>query len=198
MAVRASANTAHMQQCHPPVSAGDAPPEGDTRSDRFRDGIIAAIPRLRAYAVSLLGSVTDADDLVQESLVRAWGARQTFQRGTNLNAWMFRILRNEFLSEAPKRRRLVADVDDLLASRLTCAPDQEWHLQLSDVVAALPRLSVELREAILLVVAAGHSYEDAADICACSVTAMKQRVRRAKLRLADLTDPQAPPSWTKF
>ena len=171
--------------------------EEDVRSEHFRDGMIAAIPKLRAYARSLLGSVTDADDLVQETLMRAWGSRRTFEWGTNLNAWMFRILRNEFLNEAPKRRRLVEDVNDVMALRLACGPDQEWHLQFSDVVAALPRLTDELREAILLVVAAGHSYEDAAGICACSVVAMKQRVRRAKLRLADLTDP-APPPATAF
>lgn len=186
-----------MQECCSSICVGDAHVDEDSQNERFREGIIAAIPKLRAYATSLLGSATDADDLVQEALTRAWKSRHTFEWGTNLNAWMFRILRNEFLSDASKRRRIVADVDDLMASRLACAPDQEWRVEFADVVAALSRLSNELREAVLLVVAAGHSYEDAAEICACSVTAMKQRVRRAKLRLADLTDPQAPPAWSR-
>ena len=176
-----------------------ARPERDDVADidLFREGIIAAIPRLRAFATSLLGSATDADDLVQDSLVRAWRSRQTFVPGTNLNAWMFRILRNEFLGQLPKRRRMIADIDGQMAARLTCAPDQEWHLQVSDVVAALPRLSIEHREAILLVIAAGHSYEDAAGICACGVNAMKQRVRQARMRLAHLIDPPSPPAWSR-
>ena len=165
--------------------------------DQFKKGIIAAIPRLRAYATGLLGSISDADDLVQDSLVRAWRSRQTFVPGTNLNAWMFRILRNVFLSQLPKRRQMVADIDGQMAARLTCAPVQEWHLQVSDVTAALPGLSVEHREAILLVLAAGHSYEEAAGICACGINAMKQRVRQARKRLADLIDPPSPPAWSR-
>ena len=165
--------------------------------DLFKDGIIAAIPKLRAYATGLLGSITDADDLVQESLVRAWRSRRTFVPGTNLHAWMFRILRNAFLAQLPNRRQTVADIDGQMAARLTYAPDQEWHLQVSDVAAALPRLSVEHREAILLVIAAGYSYEEAAGICACGVNAMKQRVRQARIRLADLIDPPSPSALSR-
>jgi RNA polymerase sigma-70 factor (ECF subfamily) len=164
----------------------------EVSGDGFQDGIIAAIPKLRAYAWSLLGSAQEVDDLVQESLTRAWRSRETYERGTNLNAWICRILRNEFLDQLPKRQLLVVDLDELMASRLICAANQEWHAQLCDVVAALPRLSSENRNALLMI-AAGYSYSEVAEFCACGVDAMKQRVRRARAQVASLADPQTEP-----
>ena len=157
-------------------------------TEGFRDAMLALIPKLRAYAVSLVGSRAEADDLVQDVLVRAWRFQNGFAEGTNLRAWMFRILRNEFLSQLPERRALVQDVDGYFAGRLVSAPHQEWRLRYLELLDALPLLTVEAREALLLVVGADLSYEQAAEICECSVTALKQRVRRARIRLSELID----------
>ena len=161
---------------------------GTTMSESFRDAMLALIPRLRARAVKLVGSGAEADDLVQDALVRAWRFQDGFAAGTNLRAWMFRILRNEFLNQLPARRALVQDVDGHFAGQLVTAPHQEWRLRYLELLDALPLLTEEARDALLLVVGADLSYEQAAEVCDCSVTALKQRVRRARLRLAELID----------
>src|SRR5271166_6754595 len=94
-------------------------PESDLRSHKaemmsqssFKDELVAQIPGLRAFAVSLCGSVTLADDLVQEALLRAWSNSDKFQRGTSLRAWLFTILRNVYYSQYRKRAREVQDSD---------------------------------------------------------------------------------------
>jgi RNA polymerase sigma-70 factor (ECF subfamily) len=150
--------------------------------------MLAQIPKLRAHAMKLVGSGAEADDLVQDVLVRAWRFQSGFAEGTNLSAWMFRILRNEFLNQLPERRALVQDVDGQFAGRLIVAPRQEWRLRYLELLDALPLLTEEARDALLLVVGADLSYEQAAEICDCSVTALKQRVRRARIRLGELID----------
>ncbi len=157
-------------------------------SESFRDAMLALIPKLRAHAVKLVGSGAEADDLVQDVLVRAWRFQNGFAAGTNLSAWMFRILRNEFLNQLPERRAIVQDVDGYFAGRLVAAPHQEWRLRYLELLDALPLLTEEARDALLLVVGADLSYEQAAELCDCSVTALKQRVRRARIRLGELID----------
>jgi RNA polymerase sigma-70 factor (ECF subfamily) len=157
-------------------------------SDTFREAMLALIPKLRAYAVGLTGSSVEADDLVQDALMRAWRFRAGFTAGTNQAAWMFRILRNEFLSQLPRRRATVQDVDGRLAGQLTSEPNQEWRVQYGELLDALPLLSADTRDALLLVVGSGLSYEEAAVVCGCEVSAMKARVRRARVRLAELLD----------
>lgn len=157
-------------------------------SDSFREAMLALIPKLRARAIKLVGSNAEADDLVQDTLVRAWRFQNGFAAGTNLSAWMFSILRNEFLNRLPDRRALVQDVDGYFAGRLVAAPHQEWRLRYLELLDALPRLTEEAREALLLVVGANLSYEEAAEVCDCSVTALKQRVHRARIRLGELID----------
>ena len=163
-------------------------------TESFRDAMLAQIPKLRAHAAKLVGSGAEADDLVQDVLVRAWRFQNGFAKGTNLSAWMFRILRNEFLNRLPDRRALVQDGYGHFAGRLVAAPRQEWRLRYLELLDALPLLTEEARDALLLVVGADLSYEQAAEICGCSVTALKQRVRRARIRLGELIEFETPPT----
>ena len=152
----------------------------------IREQLLAAIPSLRAFAISLCGNPDRADDLVQDTLMKAWSHMDRFERGTNLNAWLFTILRNGFFSEHRKRVREVEDGDGSYAATLTTAPDQLSHLDFDDLRRALLKLPADQREAVLLVGAQGFSYEDAAEICGCAVGTIKSRVNRARSRLAEL------------
>jgi RNA polymerase sigma-70 factor (ECF subfamily) len=148
--------------------------------------LIAVIPNLRAFAVSLCGNPDRADDLVQETLVKAWSNLGSFVEGTNLPAWLFTILRNIYYSEYRKRRREVADSDGAIAAKLATAPSQNGHMDLLDFRAALQELPTDQREALILIGASGLSYEEAAQICGCAVGTMKSRVNRARNRLSEL------------
>ncbi|MBM6592578.1 sigma-70 family RNA polymerase sigma factor [Microvirga pudoricolor] len=152
----------------------------------LRDALLAAVPSLRAFAISLSGQVDRADDLVQDTLLRALSNLHRFERGTNLNAWLFTILRNLFHSEYRKRRREVEDPDGSYAGRLNVQPEQGSRLDFEDFRTALNRLPSDQREALLLVGASGFSYEEAANICGCAVGTIKSRVNRARSRLAGL------------
>lgn len=155
-------------------------------SGECRHALIASIPNLRAFAISLCGDVHRADDLVQETLIKAWSHYDTFQEGTNLRAWLFTILRNTFISERRKLMREVQDFDGDHAARLARHPEQLGHLDLIDFTRALARLSSEQREALMLVGAERFSYEEAASIARCEVGTIKSRVHRARVRLAQL------------
>src|SRR5690242_16041214 len=154
--------------------------------DSVRQEILAAVPGLRAFAISLCGNVDRADDLVQEALLRALANIHSFQPGTNMSAWLFTILRNHFRSEYRKRRREVEDADGHYAESLTSHPEQHGQLELSEFRSALTKLPDEQREALILVGASGFSYEEAADICGCAIGTVKSRVNRARTRLAEL------------
>src|SRR5215218_2088449 len=152
----------------------------------LRTLLLGAVPSLRAFAISLSGNVDRADDLVQDTLMRALANIHRFEPGTNLHAWLFTILRNHFHSEYRKRKREVEDADGSYASRLTTIPGQEARLDLEDFQKALMKLSADQREALLLVGAEGLSYEEAAEICGCVLGTLKSRVNRARTRLAAL------------
>ena len=152
----------------------------------IRSAMLSAVPSLRAFAISLSGNVDRADDLVQDTLMRALANIHRFEPGTNLNAWLFTILRNLFHSEYRKRKREVEDADGAYAARLASAPEQEARLDFSDLRLALAKLSSDQREAVLLVAAEGFSYEEAAAICGTAVGTIKSRVNRARTRLAEL------------
>jgi RNA polymerase sigma-70 factor, ECF subfamily len=152
----------------------------------LRDQILAAIPSLRAFAISLSGNVDRADDLVQETILRALANIHSFQPGTNMPAWLFTILRNLFRSEYRKRRREVEDADGSFAETLKSHPDQIGRVEFQEFRQALAQLPSEQREALILVGASGFSYEEAADICECAVGTIKSRVNRARSRLAKL------------
>jgi len=148
--------------------------------------MLALIPNLRAFAFSLCGNHESADDLVQEALLKAWSHIERFQEGTILRAWLFTILRNSYFSEIRKRRREVEDSDGKRAGSLSVAPAQQGHLDMQDLCTALELLPPGQREAVMLVGAAGMSYEEVAKIGRCAVGTVKSRVNRARVKLAHL------------
>ena len=160
--------------------------ETPVTADEMRPHLFAALPHLRAFAISLTGDVDYADDLVQEAIVRALSHLHQFERGTNFQGWMFTILRNQFHTIYRKRRREVEDSDGIYAARLAVAPEQGSHLELGDLQKALGKLSLEHREAILLVAAEGLTYEETAEVCGTKVGTIKSRVNRARNRLEEL------------
>jgi RNA polymerase sigma-70 factor (ECF subfamily) len=148
--------------------------------------MLGAVPRLRAFAISLCGNVDRADDLVQETLLRALSHIDQFEPGTNMSAWLFTILRNLFRSEYRKRRREVEDDDGSYAESLKSQPEQTGRLEFRELPGALAKLPADQREALILVGASGLSYEEAAAICRCPIGTIKSRVNRARGRLAEL------------
>lgn len=156
------------------------------RDSSLRDDLVAAIPNMRAFAISLCGNRDRADDLVQEALVKAWNHLDSFEQGTNLKAWLFTILRNAYFSELRKTKREIADSDGQFAARQAVPAEQQSHLDLVDLNNALSKLPADQREALILVGAEGFSYEDAAGICGCAVGTVKSRVNRARSKLAEL------------
>jgi len=151
-----------------------------------RDAMLSTVPSLRAFAISLSGNVDRADDLVQETLLRAMANIDSFQPGTNMSAWLFTILRNLFRSEYRKRRREVEDTDGGYAETLTSHPEQHGRIEFEEFRRALSVLPPDQREALILVGASGFSYEEAAAICECAVGTIKSRVNRARTRLSEL------------
>ncbi|MGZ8362411.1 MAG: sigma-70 family RNA polymerase sigma factor [Caulobacteraceae bacterium] len=152
-------------------------------SNAWRDDIVALIPSLRAFAWSIAHNAAEADDLVQDTLIKAWTNRDKFEQGTNLRAWLFTILRNTYYTAVVRRRREVRDEDGAHAAMQTTGPAQEWNVALTGLQDALAQLPDEHREAIILVGAAGMSYEEAAEICGCAVGTIKSRVNRARKKL---------------
>ena len=173
--------------------------QGPPVSTKTKDDLIALMPNLRAFALSLCGQHERADDLVQETLLKAWSHLDGFQEGTNLRAWLFTILRNSFFSEIRRRRREVEDAGGKKAERLSVAPAQQGHVDMQDLSKALDMLLPHQREAVVLVGAAGMSYEEAAEIAKCPVGTMKSRVYRARVKLAQHFDVDGPaglgPDW---
>jgi RNA polymerase sigma-70 factor (ECF subfamily) len=160
--------------------------------------LLASLPKLRAFAISLCGRtggrMERADDLVQETVMKALANIHSFVPGSNLTAWLYTILRNEFYSDYRKRRREVRDEDGSFAAKLESRPEQEGHLHFLELRDALDRLQPEHREALILVAASELSYQDAATLCACAVGTMKSRVNRARAKLAVML---APPERTR-
>lgn len=147
--------------------------------------LVATIPSLMAFAISLCGNRTTADDLVQETLVKAWSKLNTFEEGTNLKAWLFTILRNTYFSQWRRQRNEVVCSNGSFGSVPTRA-EQPGHMDMQDFREALQKLPAERREALVLVGAAGFSYEEAARITGCEPGTVKSRVSRARAQLAEL------------
>ena len=153
-----------------------------------RDAIVEHLPALRAFAMSLCRNSAQADDLVQDTVVKAWTKFDKFQQGTNLRSWLFTILRNTFYSGRRKAQREVADVDGVFSANLASKPDHDGRLALKDFEAAFAKLPDEQREALVLVGASGFSYEEAADMCNCAVGTIKSRANRGRAKLAELLE----------
>lgn len=151
-----------------------------------RDELVAHLSAMRAFALSLSRNSAAADDLVQDTLVKAWSNIDKFQPGTNLRAWLFTILRNTFYSNRRKSKREVADADGAFAAGLAEKPAHDGRLQMSDFRNAFARLPDEQREALILVGAEGFSYEEAARMCGCAIGTIKSRANRGRAKLADL------------
>jgi len=164
-------------------------------SDPYWSSVTALIPQLRGYAIALTRSSTEADDLVQEALTRAWRFREGFD-GANLKAWLFKILRNCFHTEIASRKGVVQDVDGRFAAQLVHGPEQDWYMEYRDLLEAIARLTPLCREALLLVAASGLSYEEAGHVAGCPVGTMKSRVNRARAQLLVLMN-DAPRSETE-
>lgn len=160
----------------------------------FKTQLAQVIPHLRAFGRSLSGNRDLADDLVQETLMKAWAARLRFQAGTNMRAWTFIILRNLYLSQM-RRARFKGEWDDLVADRILAAPaSQDRHVELGDMQRALLHLPQPQREALILVGAGGFAYEEAADICGVAVGTIKSRVARGRVALEALMSDNTLPS----
>ena len=150
---------------------------------RFQSELVALLPHMRAFARSLTGNAAEADDLSQEAMLSAWRARASYCIGSNMKAWTFRILRNQFISDRRRSWR-TEPLDPEVAERtLVAADDPSAALDVSDVRRAMMQLSVEQREALILIGAAGMPYQEAASICQTAIGTMKSRVSRARAAL---------------
>jgi RNA polymerase sigma-70 factor (ECF subfamily) len=152
----------------------------------FRAELIELLPSLRAFARSLAHNPTQADDLVQDTLVKALANVDRFEPGTNLRAWLFTILRNHYYSQLRKAKREVEDAEGRMAARLAVRPEQDGSVDLEDFKVAFAQLQPDHREVLTLVGASGCSYEEAAEICGCAVGTIKSRVNRARRKLTEL------------
>lgn len=159
---------------------GDAPPMDP------RDELVTHLPAMRAFALSLTRNASQADDLVQDTVVKAWSHFDRFLPGTNLRAWLFTILRNTFYSTRRRTVREVSDSDGALVGALAEKPAHDGRLQMADFMRAFSQLPDEQREALALVGASGFSYEEAAGMCGVAVGTVKSRANRARARLAQI------------
>ncbi len=154
----------------------------------FQRDLVGLIPHLRAFARTLCGDAAAADDLAQDATLKAWDARSSFQMGTNMKAWTFMILRNQFYSEKRRSWRQ-SQLDQEAAERtLVAADDPEAPVALDEMRLAMGMLPTEQREALILVGAGGFAYEEAADICGCAVGTVKSRVSRARRALQGILE----------
>ncbi|WP_435258550.1 RNA polymerase sigma factor [Thioclava sp. FR2] len=151
-----------------------------------RDELPDHIPSLRAFAISLTRNVAEADDLVQETILKAWSNIEKFTVGTDMRAWLFTILRNTFFSSKRKTKREVADPEGIHAGSLFERPEHDGRLAFADFSKAFDQLSAEHREVLILVGANGYAYEEAAEMMGVAVGTAKSRANRARQRLCEL------------
>ena len=157
-------------------------------SASLREALVKSIPSLRAFAISLCHNRTEADDLVQETLIRAWNNLNNFEEGTNLKAWLFTILRNNFYNGLRKLKHQTDYARAMDGSQFIVAPSQEKTIEFGDMMRHLQELPPDQREALILVTVENMSYEEVATICDCPVGTIKSRVNRARNRLAEVLE----------
>lgn len=155
-------------------------------SDDPRERLPGMVPSLRAFALSLCRNSAQADDLVQETILKAWSNIDKFDPGTKLEAWLFTILRNTFYSSLRKSQREVHDSDGIYAASLITRPAHDGRLAFKDFERAFDQLSPEHREVLILVGASGYSCEEAASMIGVAVGTVKSRASRARKRLGEL------------
>jgi len=158
------------------------------REAAFKAELVALIPHLRAFARTLAGDPTSADDLAQDAMMKAWDARASYQMGTNMKAWTFMILRNQFYSEKRRSWRQTQLDQEAAERTLVAVDDPEAPVALDELRLGLSMLPAEQREALILVGAGGFAYEEAADICGCAVGTVKSRVSRARRALQGILE----------
>ena len=154
----------------------------------FKRELLAALPSLRAFAISLIGRHDRADDLVQDTIMKAWAKQDHFEMGTNMKAWTFMILRNQFYSEKRRSWRQTQLDQEAAERTLVAVDDPEAPVALDELRLGLGQLPAEQREALILVGAGGFAYEEAAEICNCAVGTVKSRVSRARRALHAILD----------
>jgi len=150
----------------------------------FQAALVEIIPQMRAFARSLCRDASEAEDLAQEAVARAWSNRGRFEMGTNIKAWAFMILRNQFYSDKRRSWRNVSLDPDMAAQTLVAVNNPSGNIELDELRRAMSMIPDEQREALILIGAGGLSYEDAAEICGVAIGTMKSRVSRARDRLA--------------
>jgi RNA polymerase sigma-70 factor (ECF subfamily) len=155
-----------------------------TADDTFKAELVTLIPQMRAFSRSLCRDATEAEDLAQEGLAKAWASRASFTPGTNLKAWVFMILRNQFYSDKRRSWRWSPLEPEVAERTLVAVDNPSGVLELDELRRALGMLPDEQREALILIGAGGLSYEEAAEICGAAVGTIKSRVSRARDRLA--------------
>ncbi|AEI92144.1 RNA polymerase sigma factor [Roseobacter litoralis] len=151
-----------------------------------REEIVEHIKTLRAFALSLTRNPALADDMVQDTVEKAWTNIDKFQPGTNMRAWLFTILRNTYYSNRRRAKREVADPEGVMVEKLAEKPAHDGRLQMTDFRAAFSQLPDEQREVLLLVGASGFSYEEAADMCGVAIGTIKSRLNRGRANLSAL------------
>jgi RNA polymerase sigma-70 factor (ECF subfamily) len=172
-----------------PAGEPAAAPHGDpARDEIFRTELVGLIPQLRAFARTLAGDPTAADDLAQDAMMKAWDARASFELGTNMKAWTFMILRNQFYSEKRRSWRQAQLDQDAAERTLVAVDDPSATVSLDELRQGLAMLPAEQREALILVGAGGFAYEEAAAICGCAVGTVKSRVSRARRALQQILE----------
>ena len=180
---RQATQTSHSIDKVPGTTVRQRPRATDPREE-----IITHLGPMRAFAISLTRDRVRADDVVQETVLKAWSNIDKFEPGTNMRAWLFTILRNTFYSERRKAAREVADHDGTMSERMSVRPDHDGNLALADFLRAFETLPDGQREALILVGAVGFSYEEAAAMCGCAIGTIKSRVNRGRRRLVVLLE----------
>lgn len=166
-----------------PIPREFSPPDG---SQDISNELLDHLSPLRAFAISLCGDRDYGDDLVQETLLKALGHLHSFKRGTNMRSWLFKILRNTYFSHLRRARREVPDRDGAIAASVATPSEQEPHLEMCELQRVIMCLKPEQRDALILIGAAGFSYEEASRIMGCSCGTVKSRVSRARNALSNL------------
>ena len=166
-----------------PYDPEDTTPWEPLDENLFRQELTALIPHLRAFARSLCGNATLADDVAQDAMLKAWKAREKFKPGSNLKAWTFTILRNQFYSIKRRSWRATSLDQEVAEQTIVAKSDQEKVVELNELRRGLDSLKNDQREALILVGASGLSYDEAAEICGCAVGTIKSRVSRARKEL---------------